>query len=97
MSRRFPAWLTIIVGLAALGAPGQAGASYCGGASYRVAPTAAVVAQCQVVTLAPQCTTLMQTSYETVYERVPYTVMQTQYRTGFKSEPVTVMIAALNS
>src|SRR5262252_4014007 len=60
-----------------LGLAGQAGATYCGGASYRCAPAPCVQTQCNVVTLAPQCQTVLQTAFETVYENQPYTVLET--------------------
>ena len=47
--------------------------------------------QCNVVALAPQCQTVSQTVYETVYENQPYTVMETRYRQAYTTQQYTVM------
>ena len=69
-----------VLGLTVLGAAAPSWASYGGGACFRCAPAPVVQTQCNVVALAPQCQTVTQTVYETVYENQPYTVMETRYR-----------------
>src|SRR5437868_13295197 len=73
------------------GLSGQAWATYGGGACHRCAPAPVVATACNVVALAPQVQTVMQTVYETVYENQPVTVMETRYRQEFRTENYTVM------
>src|SRR3954462_6823097 len=70
---------------------GPAWATYGGGACHRCAPAPVIATQCNVVALAPQVQTVMQTVYETVYENQPYTVMEPRYRQAFQTENYTVM------
>src|SRR4051794_5927130 len=78
-----------VVALCGLSAP--AWGTYGGGACHTCAPAPVIQTTCNVVTLAPQCQTVLQTAYETVYENQPYTVMETRYRTGYRTENYTVM------
>ena len=91
MSRCLRMLRSVAAVLVVLGTAGPAWATYCGGACYRSCPAPVVETQCNVVALAPQCQTLMQTAYETVYENQAYTVMQTRYRTEYRAENYTVM------
>src|SRR3954453_17877755 len=77
--------------VALLGLSPPAWATYGGGACHSCAPAPVIQTSCNVVTLAPQCQTVVQTAYETVYENQPYTVMETRYRTGYRTENYTVM------
>src|SRR4051794_10595605 len=79
------------VAVAVVGLAGPAWATYGGGACYRVCPPPVIATQCNVVALAPQCQTVLQTAYETVYETQPYTVMETRMRLAYRPENVTVM------
>src|SRR3954451_15031016 len=78
-----------LAALLGLGAP--AWATYGGGACHSCAPAPVIATSCNVVTLAPQCQTVTQTAYETVYENVPYTVMTTRYRLAYRPESYQVM------
>ena len=62
MSGVLRAMRTVAAGaLVALGMTATAGATYCGGASFRCGPAPVVATQCETVALRPAYTTTMQT------------------------------------
>ena len=78
----FGARLATGVFLASLGWAAPSFATYGGGACNTCAPVAVV--QTSTVALAPQCQTVNQTVYETVYQNSPTTIMETRYRTEMR-------------